>query len=296
MTLIKQTFTIGELETLTGIKAHTIRIWEKRYSLLTPQRKLGNSRYYTNDDLQKLLNIALLIQKGHKISKIANYTEIDIQELLNATNYLDSDKKEILYKLREAMMCYNEGLFLKIIVTLREKYSFEIIFKEYLLVLLEEIGILWQTKKIVPGHEHFISNLVRMFIIAETSKLPIATSVSSKTYVLFTPINEIHELGLLYLQNQIKSNGHHCIYLGTHIPIDTLLSVQKQHESLTFVSNITIYNESEVLKLLNDLKQCIDLEKNTIWLYGKQLNKNTIEETNNVFIFNSIQEIIAKLH
>lgn len=294
MNLIKQTFTIGELETLTGIKAHTIRIWEKRYGILNPERKSSNSRIYTNNDLQKLFNISLLIQKGHKISKIATYTDSVIENFINYDESIISNKQLMINKLRQAMMKYDEVAFFEIISELRLELSFKDVFKNYIVVMLEEIGVLWQINQVSPGHEHFISNLVRMLIISETEKAQKNISLYKKVFVLFTPIDEIHELGLLFLQNQIRSSGFNCIYLGTHVPIEALKLIQKQHDNLIFLTYLTLYNEKEFHNLQTSLLQQID-EDNLIWIAGKKIDITTSINNERINLFNSIENLLDQI-
>jgi len=294
MNLIKTTFTIGEIEDLTGIKAHTIRVWEKRYQILEPLRKETKSRIYTNTDLQKLLNISVLIQNGHKISKVATYTATEIENFIVHLKINDSDSESILHQLRLSMMTYNEIAFLNIYKKVRETRSLRDVFKNFILNLLEQTGLLWQTNQILPTHEHFVSNVIRMILISETYRLE-NPKKTNPTFVLFTPLHEIHELALLFIQYEIKRKGFTCIYLGTHVPTDSLKSVQKQHENLIYLGYTTIEPATAFEKYLNLLITEINLEKNKIWLAGRKVDLSTPINHENIKLFDSVANILAVL-
>ena len=293
MNLIKTTFTIGELESLTGIKAHTIRIWEKRYTILEPLRKETNSRLYTNTDLQKLLNISILIQNGYKISKIATFSVDEIDLLVTNLKISATNSDAILHQFRIAMTTYNETAFINVYKHLRQTKSVRQIFQEFLLKLLEDTGVLWQANQILPSHEHFISNVIRMIFIAETFQINEPTN-QKKVFVLFTPLHEIHELALLFLQHEIKQKGYLCIYLGTHVPLNTLQSVQKQYKNLIYLTYTTI-QPTNINDFITDLSTEIDLENNKIWIAGRKVDTALKPKNSQISLFNSIENILIEL-
>ena len=165
MNSIKSKFSIKDLENLSGIKAHTIRIWEKRYGLFNPNRTDTNIRYYSVESLQKILNIAYLNNNGYKISKIAKLDEATIstkvselaQEANSNNHYVD------LFKL--SMLNFDQSLFTKIYREIASKHPFEYLFYHIIVPFLDEIGLLWQTNTITPAHEHFIVELVKQKIL-----------------------------------------------------------------------------------------------------------------------------------
>lgn len=236
---IKQDFTIKDLENISGIKSHTIRIWEKRYNLLEPKRTETNIRYYSHQNLQKLLNVVLLSNNNHKISKIAKMSDEEIlvhsREVANVTAIND----EAIISLKLAMLQFDKVMFNNTYHKLLVKKTFREIFKEVFIPFLNHVGLLWQTGTLLPAHEHFISNLIAQKIHINTENLQYGIKNSKKTYVLFLPENEIHELGLLYLNYELVLRGNQTIYLGQSLPLDNLDFFFKNEQKICFVSSLT---------------------------------------------------------
>src|SRR5690606_30116965 len=208
MNMVKDSFSIKDLENLSGIKAHTIRIWEKRYKLFNPNRTDTNIRYYSLASLQKLLNIVLLCNNGHKISKIAQLTEEEIPVLVKQIGSQSSINNESLNSFKLAMINFDQGSFTHTYNTLITTKTFREIFYDVFIPLLTELGLLWQTDTITPAHEHFITGLIKQKVIASIEKLPFIESQNrSKIFVLFLPENEIHEIGLLFLNYELTLKG-----------------------------------------------------------------------------------------
>ena len=241
MNNVKTSFSIRDMENLSGIKAHTIRIWEKRYNLFSPERTDTNIRTYNLESLQKLLNVTLLYNNGYKISKIAKLGEEKIPSLVNEIIAQKSEKSHALNSLKLAMLNFDQSLFLKTYNNLMEDKSFTQIFNEVFIPLLNELGLLWQTNTISPAHEHFISNLIKQKIYIHTEKLQMeAPTNKDEVYVLFLPENEIHELGLLYINYQLALQGYKTIYLGQTMPIESLEDLLKYYSNIRFVSYFTV--------------------------------------------------------
>ena len=240
MNNIKQDFTIKDLENISGIKAHTIRIWEKRYKLLIPKRTETNIRFYTSEDLQKLLNIVLLNEHQFKISKIAAMTIEEIT-LKSREFVLESAiNQEAINSFKVAMFQFDKILFNNAYNKLLLKKSFRVIFKEVFIPFLNHIGLLWQTDTLLPAHEHFISNLISQKIQINTEQLQFNISKTDKIFVLFLPENEIHELGLLYLNYELVLRGYQTIYLGQSLPLNNLNFFLESNQEICFVSYFTI--------------------------------------------------------
>ena len=165
MNNVKTSFSIRDMENLSGIKAHTIRIWEKRYNLFSPERTDTNIRTYSLESLQKLLNVTLLYNNGYKISKIAKLGEDNIPVLVNEIIAEKSEKSHALNSFKLAMLNFDQALFLNTYNELKEDKSFTQIFNDVFLPLLNELGLLWQTNTISPAHEHFISNLIKQLLV-----------------------------------------------------------------------------------------------------------------------------------
>ena len=200
MNNIKNTFSIKDLENLSGIKAHTIRIWEKRYNILEPNRTDTNIRLYDTANLQKLLNITLLHNHGYKISQISKYPPEKIPAIVKEIISKKSVKTHAIAAFKLAMINFDQTLFIATYDKLLSEKSFREIFYEVFIPLIEEIGMLWQTDTITPAHEHFISYLIRQKILLNTEMLQrLEPQKKDRVFVLFLPMNEIHELGLMYI-------------------------------------------------------------------------------------------------
>ena len=257
MNSIKQDFTIKDLENISGIKAHTIRIWEKRYNLLEPKRTSTNIRYYSNDNLLKLLNIVLLNNNNYKISKIAKMTEEELVLKSRELAFSSGINDEAINSFKLSMFQFDKVLFNNTYNKLLHKKTFREIFKDVFIPFLHDIGLMWQTDTLMPAHEHFISNLIAQKIQINTEKLQYSVSNSNKTYVLFLPENEIHELGLLYLNYELVLRGNHTIYLGQSLPLDNLDYFFKNGREICFVTSMTVmpYDDKleEYFSEINDI-------------------------------------------
>ena len=249
MNNIKNVFSIKDLENLSGIKAHTIRIWEKRYNVLQPMRTDTNIRLYSLSSLQKLLNITLLHDYGYKISKISTFTDEKIAEMIRDIISNKNSKNHAVNAFKMAMMNFDQELFSNTYNWLLEEKSFKEIFHQVFIPLMEEIGLLWQTDTITPAHEHFISCLILKKILVNIEKIESQKPINTdKVYVLSLPLNEIHELGLMYLHYEIVSKGYKVVYLGESMPIDNLKDLKKHYNSIVFLSYFTIQPETRLYK------------------------------------------------
>ena len=220
MNNVKNVFSIKDLENLSGIKAHTIRIWEKRYDILQPMRTDTNIRLYDLASLQKLLNITLLHDYGYKISKIATYPQDKIPSLVREIISSKTAKNHAISAFKMAMMNFDQELFFNTYNWLTAEKSFKEIFHEVFIPLMNELGLLWQSDTITPAHEHFISYLIKQKLLVNTEKLQVLKQTKlDKVFVFSLPLNEIHELGLMYLNYEILLNGYKTIYLGESMPI-----------------------------------------------------------------------------
>jgi MerR family transcriptional regulator, light-induced transcriptional regulator len=296
MNNIKSVFSIKDLENLSGIKAHTIRIWEKRYGILHPMRTETNIRLYDAQNLQKLLNVVLLHNHGYKISKIAQYSNEEIPAIARAIISDKSVNHHATSEFKMAMMNFDQSQFLKTYNELLSEKPFHEIFKEIFIPLLNEIGLLWQSETITPAHEHFISHLVRQKVILNTEKARLETSITNnKTYILYLPQNEIHEIGLLYLNYELIRHGCHTVYLGESIPSENLRDVQKYFKNIVFASYWTIEPSNDsITNYIQFLKQEILNQNNSeFWILGRlvsNIKTNLLSEK--IKAFHSIPEAI----
>lgn len=214
-------YKIKDIETLTGIKAHTIRIWEKRYGMLIPVRTDTKIRTYTDADLSFLLNISLLNKKGVKISKIATMGTTAIHSMV-AEIRLNSSIDNAEEKLILALLELDEQLFRNTLNDLIKNKGLEATFSGHLIPFLDRIGVMWLVKSITAAQEHFISNLIRQKVITEIDKLQIPPR-SKESVLLFLPEHDWHEIGLLFYQYLLRSKGHYTYYLGQSLPYDSLV-------------------------------------------------------------------------
>ncbi len=217
-------YSIKDLETLSGVKAHTIRIWEKRYQLFDPIRTDTNIRIYSDQDLKKLLNVALLNQQGYKISKITAMSEKEIHQTIDDISSSQHSYQPYINQLVEATLNLDEDGFVKSLNSTVKKIGFETTVVEVLYPLLNQVGILWQTHKITPAHEHLISNCIRNRIIFETEQLKFVKN-DANSVLLFLPEHEQHEMGLLFYNYLLRKNGVPSIYLGSAVPYNDLKEV-----------------------------------------------------------------------
>ncbi|CAM4286676.1 MerR family transcriptional regulator [Flavobacterium terrigena] len=273
MNNIKSTFSIKDLENLSGIKAHTIRIWEKRYDLLEPMRTDTNIRLYDIKNLQKLLNVKLLTDFGYKISKISKLNQQEIEKFVLKIQNEKNVNSHLLSNFKMAMVNFDQSLFAKTYNELIVGKSFSEVFCETFIPLLEEVGVLWSTNTITPAHEHFISHLIKHKILIEIEKYQLQQNeISDETYVLYLPFNELHELGLLFLHHEIVTNGHHSIYLGRSLPIENLIDLNSYFKKITFITYLTVEpHEDEIEEYFNDFNETILKDSsNELLLFGKK--------------------------
>jgi len=299
MNNVKSTFSIKDLENLTGIKAHTIRIWEKRYNLLKPDRTNTNIRYYDLESLQMLLNISFLNDNGYKISKIASLTKGETAEIVRNIAIKSGSKNHALNLLKLSMLNFDQALFYSTYDSLAIEKSFKEIFYEVLIPLLSEIGLLWQTDTITPAHEHFVTTLIRQKISTNTEIYQSKNKKQSKsTFVLFLPDNEIHELGLMYLNLEIISNGYQSILLGPSVPIDSLVEILGHYDKITFISYLTVKPEREnIMTYIKEFEEKILKAPNSeLWLLGRMIGFiDTKNLHKSIKIFKNIDELVGKL-
>lgn len=296
---IKKSFSIRDLENLSGIKAHTIRIWEKRYHLLQPERTATNIRTYSLSSLQKLLNITLLYNNGYKISKIAKLEEDNIPQLVNEIIARNSEKHHAINAFKLAMVNFDSAHFFQTFNSLMVERNFREIFNKVFIPLLNELGLLWQTNTISPAHEHFITSLIKQKIYIHTEKFQkLEPTKTDKVFVMFLPENEIHEVGLLFLNYEIVSRGYKTIYLGQSMPLENMVDLLNYYENLHFVSYFTVSpNKDEINKYLEDFYKILNTKGNSkLWLLGFQSQYITNQQKlEGLRVFNSIEQFTTAL-
>jgi DNA-binding transcriptional MerR regulator len=287
-------YSIKDLERLSGIKAHTLRIWEQRYELFSPARTTTNIRWYTAGDLRKLLNVSVLNNHGIKISKIASMKEDAINKLVVEYTETTTDEAEQVTALVMAMVDLNEARFDKIISLCFMRFGFEKTVEEIIYPFFRKIGVMWQTGSINPVQEHFISNLVRQKIIVAIDGLVPTQIEKPKTFVLYLPNNELHELSLLYYCYKIRSRGHQVIYLGQSVPVEDLETSFDQRPPHFFLTVLTHeIKDVNLQEYLNRLSK--KFPESTFLVSGFQMMKRKLSLPRNIQVFKEPSDIHVHL-
>lgn len=286
-------YSIKELEKLSGIKAHTIRIWEKRHQIIQPQRTSTNIRFYSDDDLKRIINVSVLNGHGVKISKIAHMSFEEINQRILDLNSAKRHADIFIDGLVVAMVDLDEEAFEKILSTLTNKFGFQHCITEVVYPFMEKIGLLWQTGSINPAQEHFISNLIRQKIIASIAALPIASKRARKA-MLFLPEGELHEIGLLFFHYILRHQGFKTFYLGQSLPHTDLISVYHSHRpEILLTSLISSPSPKHIQSYIQTLSK--DFQSSTILISGLQARTTAFEVPNNVKLFYKATELPALL-
>lgn len=287
------TYSIKDLEQLSGIKAHTIRIWEQRYELLNPERTDTNIRYYKDEDLKKLLNVSMLIKFGEKISKVSKLSEEEISERVLGVSS-ENIEDTLIDSLVTCMLDIDEARFVKTVEKGIAKLGIEEFFSNHVYPFLEKVGVLWQVGSVTPAQEHFISNLIRQKLITAIDQLGQVFNPEAKTYLLFLHEKEMHEIGLLFYSYILQSRGYNVVYLGQAVPYQDLLSVGKLKKVdaliTCFVNGI---DKGELEAYIKQLKQ--DFSSQTIYATGYQLHHNQISSGENFSVVSKYQEFVSEL-
>ena len=297
MNNIKSTFSIKNLENFSGIKAHTLRIWEKRYNLLEPERTKTNIRRYSLDNLKKLLNVTLLYNHGFKISKISSLSIEKISDLVSNIALKSNSEQIAINAFKLAMINFDCELFNRNYNQILSKHNFEYIFMDVFMPLMKELGILWQTGAISPTHEHFITNLVKQKIHAQTERVQqnIKINTDHPIFVLFLPENEIHELGILYLNYLTLSKGFRTIFLGQSIQISSLENLYTYKNSFNFLTYLTVEpNKKKIMPYLKHFNEKLLLNTNSkLIVFGpQQIQIDLNNLPNKIELYGSVESFI----
>lgn len=285
-------YSIKDLEYLSGIKAHTIRIWEKRYQLLDPERSDTNIRSYSNEDVRRILNVAMLVKSGYKISNIALFDDAKLKtEVLRQSKSLLDPAKNIDQLLLYTVNMDTIGFELLLNKIIKEN-GFSKTIETIIFPFFERIGILWQAGSIFVVHEHFVSNLIRNHLIIEASKFD--NQLSEKTMLFFLREDEMHELGLLYFNFLAAENGFRCVYLGQSVPFSDLTNLLSNTE-YNFVCTTFIHaiEKVELEKYLTNLSMIF--HKNKIFVAGRQIAIYKSKLPHNVVAIKSSSDFMKKI-
>ncbi len=284
-------YSIRDLEKLSGIKAHTIRIWEQRYGILEPQRTQTNIRYYQDEDLKFLLNVALLNRNGIKISKIAKLSKAEIAEKVAAISEINFEYSTQLDALTISMIEMDEYKFDRIITMNIQQMGFERTMTEVIHPFLDKLSLLWLTGSINPVQENFISYLIRQKIIVAIDHEAFAIGANTQKFLLYLPEGERQELSLLFLHYLLKSRRKQVIYLGQDISTNDLQDAYKIHKPDYIYTMITeTFAKQSVQQYTDSLAE--QFPESQILLSGYQVIAQNVESTQRVHILKSLEQTI----
>ena len=284
-------FSIKDVEALTGIKPHTLRIWEQRYGIPHPKRTATNIRYYDDEDIKMLLSVAMLNRQGHKISKITRMSREEVDRLVMELTLNASDHLIQIESLTKAMFSLDEIAFEKILSSNTLQFGLEATYLNLVFPFLARVGVMWQTGSINPAYEHFITNLIRQKLFAAIDAQPKNFNPGSKRFLLFLPAQEPHEIGLLFANYLIRSRGHNSSYLGPNLPLDDLnpvMSIYKADYILTVLTTSVAIQTP--LSVANKLVS--DFPSTNILLAGSMVYQTNVNFPKNVRLLHSMQELI----
>lgn len=283
-------YSIKDLEKLTGIKAHTIRIWEKRYNLVDPSRTATNIRFYSDEDLKRLLNVSILNRYGFRISNIVSMTNEELNNKLMDLSSKDPVFNHEVESLVLSMIEMDEQRFDKILSSSIIKFGFESTITEVLHKFLEKIGVLWQTGTITPAQEHFVSNLIRQKLILAIDGQHVTPHTNAKTFLLFLPEQEYHEIGLLFFHYLIRKHGHQVIYLGQNVPIADLPEIASiRFFDFLFTSITCSLPGTSLQETINTIGNMFPSK--TILLGGYQFQENEVTLLPNMRLLHTVGDL-----
>ncbi|GAB3204470.1 DNA-binding transcriptional MerR regulator [Pontibacter aydingkolensis] len=285
-------YTIKELEHLSGIKAHTIRIWEQRYSILSPKRTETNIRYYDDADLKSILNISLLNERGYKISKIAQMPPEQIMQKVQQLCEESCRGSHHISTLVKAMVDMDEEAFDKTLSTAALQLGLKETMSEVIYPFLTKIGILWQTGNITPAHEHFVSNLIRQKLIVAIDGQVVRAPEDAPVYILYLPEGELHELVLLYVNYLLRSSNKKVVYLGQNLPFTDLELTYRQFNTKYIFTVLTATPERDqvqgyINKMAATFPECI------VYMYGHQLQNTNLTFPESIKKIGSPEELLT---
>lgn len=284
-------YSIKDIENLSGIKAHTLRIWEQRYDLFKPHRTDTNIRYYTDNDLKLILNVVLLSKQGYRIGAIAKMSEEEIRSNVYSLSKTDLKYEVHINELTQAMVDIDEEVFEKTIATCILQYGLTKTMLNIIYPFLVKIGYMWVTDGINPAQEHFITNLIRQKIIVAIDGQVAKYNEHSKHYLLFLPEGELHEISLLFLAYLLKSRNHRITYLGMSVPLKDVAETVaiKTPDSLytIFTSSPSDENLHEYIQALSD-----SFAGKTIYISGIKLMAYNQTPPPNICFLHSLDEVM----
>lgn len=284
-------FSISDLEQLSGIKAHTIRIWEQRYGILRPVRTATNIRTYCDNDLRRLLNVATLCSRGYRISKIAQLSEQELCQAVISCNDDTHNYCQQVNSLLAAMLAMDEPQLNSVLNQAICQLGFEAATMHIVYPFLQRIGVMWQAGSVNPAHEHLVTNLVRQKMMAATDKLKPVQPATVRRWVLFLPEGEMHELALLFMNYSLRARGHHVLYLGQNLPISELRAVCATYQPYALCTVMTAVPERDRVQEFVDALSSL-CPDTLLCLYGSLAHTDGLQLPINAVRFRLMTEFL----
>lgn len=287
-------YAIKDLEKLSGIKAHTLRIWEQRYGLITPKRTPTNIRYYDDEDLKFILNIALLNRNGIKISKIAQMSKSEITEKVSELSDFRFEEGAQLDALTLSMIEMDEYKFERIVAANIQQIGFERTMLEVIYPFLDKLSLLWLTGSIHPVQESFISNLIRQKLIVAIDRLPMPGGRDVQKLLLYLPEGERQELTILFMHYLAKARGYHVVYLGLDVSLTDLRDAQQilqPHYVFTMITET--FGKEPVQRYVDKMADVFPNSR--VLLSGYQVIAQSVLPPDNTMILNSLEQTLEYL-
>ncbi|TCD10442.1 MerR family transcriptional regulator [Pedobacter frigidisoli] len=285
------TYSISDLEQLSGIQSHTIRIWEQRYNALKPMRSDGNTRLYDDNQLVRLLNIVSLNQAGLKISKICKLSDQAVNELIDQHYGSSSESEQNEFYISQLIkygIAFNEFSFSTLMDEAILKLGMINSYRLIIYPLLVRLGFMWRKDDICPAHEHFLSNIIRQKFFAAINSIPLQVD-AEKTWLLFLPEDEDHDIGLLFANYMLRINKQKVIFLGSKVPTDSIAKILKNvaiDHALLFMTKLRLKNAAQ-----NYIDQLSEICSSTqIHLAGNSQVIDKLENIDHINWFKSLDE------
>jgi len=284
-------YSIKDLEHLAGVKAHTIRIWEKRYNIVEPKRTDTNIRYYLEEDLQHILNVALLNGQGLKISHIAKMGREEILRKVAEISDFDDGLTDRVDCLTMSLLELNEYKFNRIIEANIKQLGFDRSMEEVIFPLLDKLGQLWMSGCIKPVHEIFVSEIIKRKITKAIDDIPINTDINVPSFLIFLPKDENSDLSLLYLHLILKREGLRVTNLGKGITKEMIIETCSIiHPNYVVLFANESFGDGRLAPYLNDL--CKNINGTNVLLTGYQPIQQNIKSTRKVKVLSSLEQIL----
>jgi len=289
-------FSISQLERFSGIKAHTIRIWEQRYNALQPNRSEGNTRYYDNAQLRRLLNIVSLAGQDYKISELGVMADKQLFKMVEGLINESENKTDEYFvsQLIAAAMGYDELHFDKIFSHCLLRYGMKDTYIKVIYPVLVRTGLMWACDELPPANEHFITNLIRQKLFTAVNALP-PPKTNLRPWILFLPENEFHEIGLLFSHYLIRLSGKKVIYLGSNVPRQSVINAANEiscRNLLLFLVHKDL--DEEIHESLNKL--CSQFPGKKIYVAGDKIVLSRVKNIDNITFLSSVEDLEQQLY